>query len=228
MTKNISHTRKVWEGVPEMEIPREFTLGPVTLDSLTRDPKHLGFTISRYKFAAKMMKYCKRILEVGCGEGIGVFSFLSESNAKVVAMDFDAMQIERAQKNVLPYTKGRVNFICQDLITQQFKGKSVDGIASIDVIEHIAPEEEGKFLNNYFSAVKKGGISIIGTPNKYASQYASERSLAGHINLFTPERLEKTLSKYCSHTFLFSMNDEIIHTGFDKMAHYLIALSITK
>ncbi len=30
-----------------------------------------------------------------------------------------------------------------------------------------------------------------------------------------------------SYVFLFSMNDEVVHTGFSKMAHYLLALCVT-
>lgn len=225
--EEISRTRKAWEEVPDnTEIKSIFELGPYNLDSVIRDVKHLGFTLARYKFASKMMKKCKRIVEVGCGEGMGVFSFLSETNAEVTAIDFDESHIEYVNKNVLPYTRGRVKFVCQDIITQSYRGKKADGIICLDVIEHIHPDEERQFFENYVSILGKKGISILGTPNKYASQYASERSMIGHINLFTPERLTSTLEKYFTHTFLFSMNDEIVHTGYDKMAHYLMALSI--
>src|SRR5262249_47894355 len=32
------------------------------------------------------------------------------------------------------------------------------------------------------------------------------------------------LEKYFAHVFIFSMNDEVVHTGFSPMAHYLFAL----
>ena len=34
------------------------------------------------------------------------------------------------------------------------------------------------------------------------------------------------LEKYFKNVFLFSMNDEVVHTGFSKMAHYLICLCV--
>ena len=36
------------------------------------------------------------------------------------------------------------------------------------------------------------------------------------------------MNKYFENTFLFSMNDEIVHTGYYKMAHYLISVSTMK
>ena len=32
--------------------------------------------------------------------------------------------------------------------------------------------------------------------------------------------------KYFENSFLFSMNDEVVHTGFGPMAHYLIILGV--
>lgn len=226
--KRRDHTKKIWKEVSSMNIQHSFTLGPINAESLLKDPKHLSFTLSRYKFAAKMMKRCKHIIEIGCGEGIGALMFLAETSAKVTAVDFDKSQIEYARRNVMPHANGRVEFICQDMISRAYEGAKGDGLVCIDVIEHIHPskEGEGRFFANIVDSLKDGGIALFGTPNKHASKYASVRSKKGHINLFDHERLISTLEKYFRHVFLFSMNDEMVHTGYEKLAHYLIALCI--
>jgi len=221
-----SETKKIWNKIAGMNVPYNFTLGPINAEDLLTDTKHFSFVLSRYKFASKMLKDCNHIIEIGCGEGIGALMLLNETNAKITAIDFDASQIQYAQNNILPHSNERVAFICQDLILAPYKRKKADGAACLDLIEHLHPEEEKKFFENYVSMLKDEAISIIGTPNKFAEQYGSKRSKEGHINLFTPERLKVTLDDYFTHTFLFSMNDEMVHTGYDKMAHYLIALSI--
>ena len=43
-------------------------LGPVNRATLVRDPKHLGFTLARYKFISKMFKGMNSVFEVGCNE----------------------------------------------------------------------------------------------------------------------------------------------------------------
>jgi len=222
----MNKTKQVWEKVSAMNIKATFTLGPINAESLIRDPKHLAFTLSRYKFAAKMLKECKHIIEIGCGEGIGVFTFLSETGADITAIDFDENQIKYATEYVLPLTNGRARFLCKDMIASPYKGRKADGLVCIDVIEHIHHRQEEDFFYNTVSCLKKGGIAVLGTPNKHADKYASARSRQGHINTFTPERLSSALKGYFSHVFLFSMNDEMVHTGFYNMAHYLIALCI--
>lgn len=47
-----------------------------------------------------------------------------------------------------------------------------------------------------------------------------------HVNLFSAERLRDTLRDYFENVFLFGMNDEIVHTGFYPMSHYLFALGV--
>ena len=44
-------------------------LGPIYSDSWLRDPKHLVFALSRYKFVAKMLEGEESIAEVGAGDG---------------------------------------------------------------------------------------------------------------------------------------------------------------
>lgn len=219
-------TKRSWKKVCDMNIPFNFMLGPVNSESLLFDPKHLAFTLSRYKFSAKMMRKCKHIIEIGCGEGIGTLVILAETKARITAIDFDVNQIQYAKQNIPPYVNNRIRFICQDIISQPYRGKRADGLVCIDVAEHIHSSEEKRFFLNCAALIKKGGIALFGTPNKYAAKYASMRSKQGHINLFDSERLISTLEKHFKRVFLFSMNDEMVHTGYSKLAHYLLALCV--
>ena len=201
-------------------------MGPINAETWLRDPKHMGFMLARYKFAAKMMRRCNSILEVGCGEGLGTMLMLKDTNAVITATDFDQAQIHYACDHVAPHCGERATFTCMDLITQDPGAGLFDGLLSIDVIEHIHPQDEKEFMAHCVGALKPGGTAIFGTPNLHADVYASPPSRAGHVNLFDPERFTETLERHFSHVFLFSMNDEIVHTGFSKMAHYLMALCI--
>jgi len=222
----MSRTKEIWEKVSEMNISQQITLGPVNTDSMINFPKHLAFTLSRYKFSAKMLRKCKHILEIGCGEGLGALMYLAESDAQVTAVDFDQSQIDYAIEHVLPHGRDRVTFGCQDILTTPYTGAPVDGLVSLDVIEHIDPSEEEQFFTNAMAVLEEGGIAVIGTPNKFAERFASPRSQVGHINLFEPDRMIFTLENYFRHVFLFSMNDEVVHTGYSKTAHYLIGLCV--
>ena len=68
------------------------------------------------------------------------------------------------------------------------------------------------------------GVVILGMPSIESQTYASPASKDGHVNCKTGKDLKSLLEKYFHNVFLFSMNDEIVHTGFEKMAHYLLVL----
>ena len=63
-------------------------------------------------------------------------------------------------------------------------------------------------------------------PNVTAAAYASERSNATHVNLKDADQLRQLMNRYFANVFLFSMNDEVVHTGFCPMAHYLFAMGV--
>ena len=97
-------------------------------------------------------------------------------------------------------------------------------IVSLDVIEHVDKSDEEAFFKTIITNLEDHGVCIIGTPNENSSQHASESSKKGHVNLFTAERLYNALSQYFHNVFLFGMNDEVVHTGFYPMCHYLLAI----
>jgi hypothetical protein len=101
---------------------------------------------------------------------------------------------------------------------------SADGVFSLDVLEHIPEENETEFIKNLIGSSHEHGTIIIGTPSLQSQIYASEASKEGHINCKDHIQLKSLLSKFFYNVFLFSMNDEVIHTGFYPMANYLIAL----
>lgn len=71
-------------------------------------------------------------------------------------------------------------------------------------------------------------MCIIGTPNITSAEYQSEASKIGHINLYSYDRIKNLMNEYFHHTFMFSMNDEVVHTGFGSMAHYIFAVGVDK
>lgn len=204
------------------ELGRNILLGQINSHSLWKDPKHLGFTLSRYKFAAKMLQDRKKIIDVGCGEGIGCLMLRAETKAKITGVDFDSEQIAYADKHIKPL--GGIDFICQDLINERINIDQVDGLVSIDVLEHVHRDEVEIFLTHTLSCLTDNAIAIFGTPTVYSQDHMAKRSQTGHINLFDEERLRNTLLRHFSYVFVFSMNDEMVHTGFPKMAHYFMAL----
>jgi len=113
------------------------------------------------------------------------------------------------------------------LLAEPIKG-SYDGVFALDVLEHIASSDEHVFLKNGFSPLTTHGVAIIGMPSLESQVYASPTSRAGHVNCKTMPDLKATMQRYFHNVFMFSMNDEVVHTGYHKTAHYLFALGCSK
>ena len=222
----MTHSRDTWLKVTQAHQAEPFTLGPVNSGSWLRDPRHLGFMLARYKFAAKMLWRCNSILEVGCGEGLGSLLLARDTPARLLGVDFDEAQIRYAQEHVAPHGQGRLRFACGDLAEQVQDSGPFDGLLCLDVIEHVAPAAEAGFLQHCVAGLTPGAVAIFGTPNLAAQAHASLPSRLGHINLFDADRFASTLEGHFDHVFPFSMNDEVVHTGYAKMAHYLLALCV--
>ena len=95
-------------------------------------------------------------------------------------------------------------------------------------IEHIEKKNEKKFITNILHSLKKNGVLIFGCPTIESQKYASDLSKLGHINCKNKTELKKIMLNYFHFVFTFSMNDEVLHTGFDKMSHYIFAICCGK
>ena len=186
------------------------------------DFKNIAFTTSRYKFAMKLLFGKKTLLEIGCNEGFFTRMFYG-TKERIVGVDFDEDAIDFARNN---NSDKNTHFICCDFLEYQ-SSELFDSVVSFDVIEHISKEKEGKLFTNLCSSIDRNGIAIIGTPNLDAAKYQTESSAKWHINLYSHERLIEVGRKYFHNAFLFSQNDEMIHTGFYPMAHYLILVGVS-
>lgn len=197
-------------------------LGVMTNQVWHDDPKRVVFVLSRYKFVAKMLSGKKRVLEVGCADAFGS-KIVSHEVDELVVTDYDAYFIEgvKARGENGWHSDAKVH----DILDGPF-GKDYDAAFCLDVFEHIAPEKEHVILENLKLSVADQGVVIIGIPSLESQSYASPKSIKGHVNCKSGDEFKHLLEQHFTHTFLFSMNDEVVHTGFYPMAHYLFALCV--
>jgi 2-polyprenyl-3-methyl-5-hydroxy-6-metoxy-1,4-benzoquinol methylase len=177
--------------------------------------------LARYKHVAKLLAGKQRALEVGCGDGFNGRIVL-QAVPSVHGVDVSAVQIAWAQAHAA--REGlNATYAVADVLAAPLSG-SYDALYSLDVIEHIPPDREATFLRHLVAPLERDAVAIVGTPNINSEAYASRWSREGHINLKSAETLRAALEPFFSNVFVFSMNDEVLHTGFYPMAHYLIAL----
>jgi len=200
----------------------EISLGATSSYSLVHDPKHVLFVLSRYKFCAQMLQGKKRLLELGCGEGLGL-PLIAQGAQKVYGLEWEQRPLDSIHKRLSRFFPN-IELICLDPTKQKLTIK-VDAVYSVDFIEHIDGKRETFLMKNIIGCLPQDGVLITGTPNVTSKTYASYSSKVHHVNLKSAQDLRKLMETYFENVFIFGMNDEVVHTGYAAMCHYLWAVA---
>ena len=211
--------RQTWDNVTSLLGNQKVEFGHHWSYNFRNDPKRLGFVLSRYKFAAKMTRARNTICELGCSEGLGA-PILAEGKQAFYGIDLDKGAIASAKQNL---SDSKYTFVYDDFMGKKYG--NFEAIVSMDVIEHIQPEHENLYFQTVLQNLSLNGICVIGTPNITSAPYASEASQIGHINLYSQQRLKNKLHEYFHTVFAFGMNDEVVHTGYHAMSHFIICIA---
>ena len=114
--------------------------------NITLPPEYAYFTednlfirLACYKFVAHMLRPEDRVLEIGCGSGLGAI-FLSQHCKSVKGVDVNEREILEAQsinrrKNITFEVKNLFKFP---------RGQEYDCIVALDVIEHMSKDSGDK------------------------------------------------------------------------------------
>ncbi len=197
------------------------SLGLMTNQVWKEDPRRFPILLSRYKFVSKILSGKNNVVEVGCADAFGS-RIVKQEVKNITVLDFDPIFIEDVNKrkdNEWPMTA-----IVHDILDGPIPNNPYDASYSLDVLEHIKKSDEDRFIKNIVLSLSSDGVLIIGSPSINSQKYASKQSKIGHINCKSSEELKCLLEKYFLNVFIFSMNDELVHTGFYPMAHYYFAL----
>lgn len=197
-------------------------LGLITNHVWHTDPRRLLFILARYKFVAKMLSGKKKVLEVGCGDAFGTRIVLQEVGA-ICATDYDPVFVNDVNERMEDQWK--FDCVLHDIVSTPMDIQ-FDAAYAIDVLEHIPREKEQQFMYNITQSLNEDGVLIIGTPSIQSQSYASKPSKEGHVNCKDSKELKVLMLQYFRNVFIFSMNDEVVHTGFYPMANYFLGVGI--
>jgi ubiquinone/menaquinone biosynthesis C-methylase UbiE len=108
----------------------------------------------------------KKILDVGCGDGLYTLTFLKLGAEFVAGQDISPTAVEAADRTCKK--NGFNNFQiktgnCEQLL---FEDDYFDLVFSGDVFEHISYQQKVNFINEIYRVLKPGGILTVKTPNK--------------------------------------------------------------
>jgi 2-polyprenyl-3-methyl-5-hydroxy-6-metoxy-1,4-benzoquinol methylase len=184
------------------------------------DPRRLVFMLARYKFISKMLSGRKKVAEIGCGDAFGS-RIVKQEVENLQVYDIDPVFVKDINERAVdkwPMTPGIHDILSGPLPEKQ------DAIYSLDVIEHIDNDKEHLYINHIKHSLLPHGVAIIGAPTLESQGYASPQSKIGHVNCKLGKDFKRFFEDNFHQVFMFSMNDEVVHTGFYSMAHYMFAI----
>jgi ubiquinone/menaquinone biosynthesis C-methylase UbiE len=144
---------------------------------------------SRHRLLLSMIRKLpgpkQRALDLGCGDGRNTHDLQRDLGNGIAfsGIDFSENAIGFA-KLIVPH----IDFIVQDAAGIGFPSEHFDLVVSIEVIEHIQPDEIPQFLAEIRRVLRPGGGLVLTTPT------INQRLHDKHYQHFTEEKLRQLLS----------------------------------
>lgn len=198
------------------------TYGDVVLPAeyayfLQENTLRLLIRLARYKAIARQLGPADDVLEIGSGSGVGAM-FLAQHCRSVLGIDLKEHEVNEARGiNKRP----NVRFEVGDFFDLPAEA-SFDTIVNLDVVEHL-PEAEGeRLIERTTRHLRDTGMLVLGTPSIHSYPYQSALSQAAHVRCYDLDELTAIVGRHYGRILRFSMNDELVHTGFSKLAWFYL------
>lgn len=211
-----------WESVKALLNGQEqVTLGRQSSYIWQMRPDRLVMALARYRVAAALIGDARRVVELGCSEGIGART-LSVGRELWHGIDTDEEALAVARE-LLPAPRHLL-----DLMDARGwrPDRRYDAAVSLDVIEHVPADDEDAFMQTIADALTDDGVCVIGTPNRLFEHLGSPQSRVGHINLYDHARLHALMTRRFRTVQSFGMQDVALHVGHPDARHYLIECGV--
>jgi 2-polyprenyl-3-methyl-5-hydroxy-6-metoxy-1,4-benzoquinol methylase len=140
----------------------------------------------------------RSLLDLGCGPGT-FLGTLSRPVERALGLDLAEPQIAYARQH---YSRPGFEFRVADVRDAALEG-GFDTAVSIEVIEHLPPDEVHGFLRDAFAVLRPGGHLILTTPNAKSlwpllewlvSQIGPVNYRQQHLGLFDPKSLVRAVA----------------------------------
>jgi 2-polyprenyl-3-methyl-5-hydroxy-6-metoxy-1,4-benzoquinol methylase len=136
------------------------------------DQLEFGASPRLIPFLLKLTKPDDRVMEVGCGGGLLAIA-LARAGRSVVGIDVASVILHIARDRAAGTEN--IEFVKVDGLELPAKANSVDFAYSVEVLEHLHPDDVPKHLLELHRALRPGGQCWILTPNAIAESSASDR-----------------------------------------------------
>ena len=170
----------------------------------------------RYLFATEYVKN-KKVLDIACGEGYGTH-LLANYAYEIVGVDISEEAVEHARNTYRTVnSKFLVGSVNKIPITENH---IFDVIISYETIEHVNATDQILFLLEVKRLLRKDGLFIVSTPDKYYYSDLADYKNEFHIKEFYRDEFYHFLKEYFGKTAVLGQQiftgSAILNTESDK------------
>lgn len=150
-----------FHGIAEKLSPEQLFIDTKNDDLSDNEKRH----IARYNFAAGFFSGSNKILDGACGCGYGS-NILAATGASVMSIDLNMRAIDFARNRYGKRERvgGEIDFRRADLATLCISDNSLDGVVSLETLEHIDIGSCTNYIKNIRKWIKPGGILVASSP----------------------------------------------------------------
>lgn len=148
------------------------------LERSPRDPQslQLGTNEKFGSYVRRTIGRRKEVLEIGCGFGANALQVAAAGN-RVIGIDAAPIAAEVANGFAAEVAgsrepgRGGARFVAMDAVRLEFPDASFDAAYSIDLLEHLHPDDVPPHLREVHRVLRPRGIYIIKTPSELSGPH---------------------------------------------------------
>ena len=100
----------------------------------------------------------KRVLDVPCGEGLGLH-FFKKANA-IICLDYDAAAVEKCRGSAANI----IDAICASMTSIPLPDGAVECVTSLEGLEHLDKRDGVQFLSEVYRVLAPNGVFLLSCP----------------------------------------------------------------
>jgi SAM-dependent methyltransferase len=159
--------------------------------------------LARYRWATRFVEAGAVVVDAACGLGYGTALIADTTGAsRLISIDDSEYAVEYSRV-LWGATRPHASFHRGDVRTVPAEDASVDLVASIETLEHLA--DDGPLLEEFRRVLKPGGTLIGSVPNLWVDATGKDPS-PHHFQVFDRERLLAVISPYFEVVELWQQN----------------------
>jgi len=170
--------------------------------------------LNRYQWVLSKVKGLDS-LDAGCGSGYGTHYLATQGASKITGVDISAVAIDWCNSH---FQADNLRYRQMDVRHLEFGDGAFEAVISFDVIEHLEPADQLRYVSEVARVLGNGGRAIIGCPNARAND---DDNNPFHLHELTREEFDALLRRHFPDVALYTQKRMVTDTRMGRLPVWL-------